>query len=305
MPGLLTLLALGLALLWAAMVLYIARRLSRPPRRTYAWAVARSLPGDPGELDEPLEFEDLRVGDPGFASLPVWSIRGGSPRGPVLIFLHGWGQSRLAVLPRLATLAPLCARVYAPDLPGHGEATGRSALGAQERERLGGLLRLAQDEAAAGGTGRPVLYGFSMGAGIAIDAAAHAPDLVGGVIAEAPYRVPATPARAVLRDAGIPYRLTLRPALFLAALVRGGDPLWRRFDRAPLAARLRCPLLVLHATGDAICPATDGEAIAAEAERGRWVPMPGDAHAGVWNRPSPAREIAARAVAEALTAPVR
>ena len=50
LAGLLVTLAIGLVLAYGASVVYCAWVLTHPPRRTYAWAVSRSLPGEPGEV---------------------------------------------------------------------------------------------------------------------------------------------------------------------------------------------------------------------------------------------------------------
>ena len=65
-------LALSLALLWAISTASIAWMLTHPPRRTYASAIARGRPGDPGELDRPREFHSWSFRTRGMR-LPVWS----------------------------------------------------------------------------------------------------------------------------------------------------------------------------------------------------------------------------------------
>ncbi len=50
MPGLLTLLGVGLLIAMAFGVWHTARTLGRPPRRTYSWAVARAKPGARGAI---------------------------------------------------------------------------------------------------------------------------------------------------------------------------------------------------------------------------------------------------------------
>src|SRR4051794_37254269 len=91
--GLLTLLLVGLGLAILAVTWYTIYLLTRPPRRTYASALARSRPGDPGQLPpgprgarkwSAWKFEW------GGLSLPVWDIEGDAPEGPVMILSHGW-----------------------------------------------------------------------------------------------------------------------------------------------------------------------------------------------------------------------
>lgn len=273
--GLLLLLLLGLLAGLGAMTAWTAWLLSRPPRRTYAAAVARGRPGDPGELKLPLEFREWRFVSRG-RRFPAWEVRGGRPGAPTLIISHGWGDSRVVMLGRIAALAPLFSRVIVWDLPGHGDAPDRCRLGTREAEDLAALVDAAmrRDEAL-------VLYGFSLGAGVSIVAAAQMKDRpLSGVIAEAPYRVPRTPARNVLKQLGLPWRWNLPPALRLLGVRERG------FDRADWASRVRAPLLVLHGARDAISPLEDGEAIARAAPMGRLVVAPEGEHLNLWTEPT-------------------
>jgi pimeloyl-ACP methyl ester carboxylesterase len=61
---------------------------------------------------------------------------------------------------------------------------------------------------------------------------------------------------------------------------------WRGFDRAVLAARVKCPLVVLHGDLDAVCPVADGEAIAQAAARGKLVVVRGGGHLDLWSEPA-------------------
>lgn len=299
MLGLAGLLLVGLLTGAALLVAYTAWVLAHPPRRTYAAALASGRAGDPGELTPPLPFTEFQFSS-GSHRFSAWDVPGGDPRGPVLVFLHGWGDSRIGALSRIESLAPAAARLIAWDLPGHGEAPGVSAQGADEvRVVLDLLAELLHAARGAATEPQPpvVLMGWSMGAGIALHTAAEAAGrglTVHGVIAEAPYRLPATPARRMLVSWGLPWRLNLAPALWLLGALHGVGPRWKGFDRRVVAARLACPLLVLHGDTDAISPPQDGEAMC-EAGRGRLVVVPAAGHYGLWTTPAH-RETASRAV---------
>lgn len=289
--GFVILLLVGLAALWLAVVLITVRMLTRPPRRTYASALARGKPGDPGELPTPRAFSSWSLTVPG-GELPVWDIPGdapGSGSGRVIVaMVHGWGDSKIGALSRLGAVLPVCARVVAVDLPGHGEAGPRPrfTLGVREPEVCAALvreLRRQEPEAAI------VLHGWSLGAGAAVAAAGREDVPVAGVIAESLYRVPPTPARGVLTMYGLPHRATLRPALLLLALRLGqgaGEGLsWTRFDRAARARDLRARgvrLLVLHGSADEICPPEDGRAVA-EAGGGELIVLDRKGHTDLWS----------------------
>jgi pimeloyl-ACP methyl ester carboxylesterase len=165
------------------------------------------------------------------------------------------------------------------DLPGHGEAPGRCSLGVDEADDLVALVeRVAGDAPVA-------LYGWSLGAGMSIAAAAR-DGRVAGVIAEAPYRLAITPARNVMRMNGLPYRMNLPVAMGLVGLRLGVGVGWRGFDRADLASRLACPLLVVHGSTDEICPIVDGREIAGAAPRGEIVVIEGAGHNDLWSEPA-------------------
>ncbi len=288
--ALLVLLLMGAALAAALLALYTARVLTRPYRRTYASALAKGRPGDPGELPGPggprafSSWEHQWGGE----RMPVWDIVGDDPAGPVILFSHGWGDSRIGGLSRAGALAPSASRLVLWDLPGHGEAGGSCALGTREVAALRALIEAVDAQ-------RPlVLYGWSLGAGVSIAAAAGPapgtprPTPPAAVIAEAPYRLPATPARNVLRAWGLPYRVNLPLALAGLGVRLGVGPSWRGFDRAALAARLPCPLLVIHGERDGVCPPEDGAAIARAAPVGTLALIPGGGHAGLWTDDSTA-----------------
>lgn len=305
MWGLLALLGLGLAIALALGAWITGHHLRRPPRKTYGWALARNLPGDPGELDESLAFEslelDLRADDPdlkGFGLSPVWDIEGSDPSGPVIIWTPGWGDSRVGALARIRHLAPVAKRVIAWDPPGQGEAPGRWPMAIREDRMLCELARWAQREHEAA----LVLAGSSMGAGLSIVSAVRLAETAGveviGVIAEAPYRRPTSPARNYLRATGHPHSWNIQSvyALMGARLGAGWD--WskahagRGFDRGNWASELLCPLLVLHGDRDVISDPEDGRSIAADAACGELVMIEGGGHNDLWLKPEFERQCA-------------
>lgn len=347
--GLITLLALGYAIFIGGCALLIARRLRRPPRRTYAWALRKGIPGDPGELTPPLEFTEREItwtapGSRRAVTIPIWDVRGGlasggasgaiSGGGPVVVLTPGWGDSRVGGLARLSAIAPHCSRILLWDPPGLGasEFSSRDRAHAQpSRDRQGAdsppatsassrgscaprwsmsvhdhlALLVVLDEMIAPGDASPiVLFGWSAGAGASILAAeascaraaernepraqamgssrAHRPNIA-GVIAEAPYRLPWTPARNVLRSADMPWFLCGPLAFASLGLRLRVGPIWRGFDRAAHAAKLlnRTLTLILHGDADEVCPIDDGRAIA-HAAGAQLVEIPGGRHNDLW-----------------------
>ncbi len=309
--GLLILLALGFVVYWTFLVLVTLDALRKPSRRSLAWCLARSQPFEPTELRTPREFECSEITEPApthsirlttrTTTCPVWTIPGDDPAGPVAIFSHGWGESKQAVLQRLDALAPVCSAIVSWDMPGHGDASpGACRLGINEHRALGELIETVAESLAPD---RPiVLVGFSMGAGVSLRAAADNPDRVAAVIVEAPYRLPQTPAQNVMQLKGFPYRLNLRPALAITGLLADRNPTWQGFDRAAIASRLSCPLLVVHAIADEMCPLADGRAIADAAPDAEIVEIAGASHTDLWQQPEP-REAAMQAVQAFIRSP--
>jgi len=296
--GFLILLATSLALGWLMLVVYTAWLLTHPARRAYAFAVARNLPGDPSELaladssgaaPRGLEYSQWTFRSRG-ADLPVWDVQGLDPRGPTIIMTHGWGDSRVVMLPRLGALASLASRLVLWDLPAHGDApTGTFTLGLHEHEDL--LALIERIGAAPNGI---VLFGASLGAGSSIVAASESPARIRAIIAEAPYRIPPVPARRVFRVRSMPTQTNLLPAMALIGLRLGGGLSWALspdaggFDRALHAARLpsSIPLLVLHGSDDLVCPVEDGRDIAKAAPRGTIEVVEGAGHNNLWTDPA-------------------
>ncbi|MFI4855936.1 MAG: alpha/beta hydrolase [Phycisphaerales bacterium JB065] len=304
--GLLALLALGLAIAITLGAWITGHHLRRPPRKTYGWALARNLPGDPSELADSLHFDslelDLRGDDPELRNLghsPVWDIEGGDANGPVIIWTPGWGDSRVGSLARVRHLAPLAKRVIAWDPPGQGDAPGLWPMAVREDRLLVDLARWAHETHAT----PIVLAGSSMGAGLSMVAAVTLQESssvpVVGVIAEAPYCLPKIPASMYLRAVGHPHTWNIEIVYGLMGMRLGAGANWekahagRGFDRAQWAASLQCSLLVLHGDLDVISPPEDGQRIAEAASQSELVLIEGGGHNDLWLKPEFERECVA------------
>ncbi|CAN5844229.1 hypothetical protein BH11PLA1_BH11PLA1_14050 [soil metagenome] len=279
--GLVVILAAGALLAWGMVVCIVAWQLTHPPRRGSTWALAKNRPGTPAELAPPLgprAFEPLVYSSThGRGEFPAWRIAGDLSGGPLMLFAHGWGDSRVTSLARIAHLARHARAVVAWDIPMHGDRAAplragdpprMLTMGVAEVDDLCDIARALHDESPEVPL---ILAGFSLGAGLSIAAAAR-PDvapLIAGVIAEAPYTLPATPAANVMRLRSLPAGITIDAALLLAGMLARNPRGWRgvggAFDRARSAARLTCPLLLIHSRRDEICPIADAEDIAAAA----------------------------------------
>jgi pimeloyl-ACP methyl ester carboxylesterase len=266
MIGLLILMAIALALLIALLTGMLAWEMRHPPRHTAAYALARGLATDPGDLD--LKYESWTLDRPGGEQLPVWDIQSPkskvqSPNSLIAVFIHGWGHSRIDALARIRPFDQLCDRIIMYDLRGHGEASGTTRLGDHEEEDLLALLdRL--------GAGPFILVGHSMGAVIALRAAMKrtrqrsavsdqpAKDQIAGIVAYGPYCEFHRSLIGRLRVAGFPSR----PITDLALLVHR---LWgiRPANIAPIQLQsLGVPMLVIHGEQDLVAPIEHSRRIA-------------------------------------------
>ena len=279
--GLMQLLAIGFLVGIVGLIVYTAYLLTHPHRRTYAWAVSRHQPGDPGELDEPLSFEPCEI-ETERGSIPYWDIEGRDPNGPVVLMTHGWGSSRQGALKRMSAIADDAARIIAWDLPGHGEAPGNARMGCDEHKIALVLLD------SLGELEQPlVLFGWSMGAGISLALCAQVQNSrpVSGVICEAVYNRPATPARAVLALRGMPHRLNLSPAIALLGYRLGVGARWSGFDRDQIAREIVVPILLLHGDRDPVSPITDAIAVREAAKYAELCTIEGGGHNNLWVDP--------------------
>ncbi len=175
--GLLILFAFAAAWIVAIGTLALIHHMRHPFRKTFAVAMARGKPTDPRELGLAAREVTFRFDD-GETS-PGWIIEGKKSEsaaftgdasrspGPTIVLTHGLNDSRFGALKRVPSLVPFASRVVIYDLRGHGDSTAKvTTLTAKEPDDLIAVMNQVDD-------GTPfVLVGHSMGAGIAIVAAA-------------------------------------------------------------------------------------------------------------------------------------
>jgi carboxylesterase len=194
-----------------------------------------------------------------------------------VLLVHGFTGSPWDVRPLAEALARAGFRVRALLLPGHG-TTPAALLGVRHGDWTAAVEAALLEEAREGG-GRPVgLAGLSMGALLAAQAAARQPGAVGALVLMAPVlglRGPRMALARLLTRAGLLERLwpwlpkrstdIEDPAERAAAPVLHALPAGRLHDLftlqrlvRPALARVRCPALVVSASGDHVV--TEGSA---------------------------------------------
>ena len=280
--GLIQLLTIGFILYLIVLIVYTMWGLTHPYRQTYASAMSKHYPGDPSELDEPLEYEEREVsGSKG--KLYTWIVKGKNPDGPVIVMTHGWGSSRLGGLKRLPPIAEIASQVILWDLPGHGDSTSNTRLGTSEHHDLLSVIESCVDTDDA-----PLfLFGWSMGAGVSLAGARQWGDRIKprGIICESPYVDAVTPARNVIRLRGIPYRLNIRPAIGLLGIFFGVGPKWKGFARDSIASKITPPILIIHGDHDPVCPLEDAQQIAKSAPDATLIIIKDAGHNNLWTDP--------------------
>jgi pimeloyl-ACP methyl ester carboxylesterase len=235
----------------------------------------------------------------------VFAATGGKPFNPdlpVVIFIHGAGMDHTVWTLQTRFFAHHGRAVLAVDLPGHGRSEG-SALGSIEA-LADWTARLIE----AAGAGRAAVVGHSMGALVALETAARAPDRVWALaLLGAAAAMPVHPdlLAAAARGDHDAYDLVVSwgygrrahlggaraPGLWmlgsgLRLLERGRD----RTLGADLAAcnaykggldaagRVRCPTLLLLGEADRMCPPAQARALAARIDDQRTVILPRAGH---------------------------
>lgn len=296
--GLLILFAVAYALLIAIGTAGVLWQMNRPRRKTLAVSLGKGGPGDPADLG--LEGEEVTFNLSDGSKSPGWIVGGDRSDGPIALVIHGHRDSRFGSLYRAQMLRPYVAATAVFDLPGCGDAEApRCLMGQREADDVFAVIHGLPPELIEG---KPiVLLGYSMGATIALKAAAppeaspEAPPEadrehptaprdsprqvaeVAGVIACAPYRL----WDEGLRGQFAKRRLPAWPIVPLVGLMMRLFPWFGErpgFDRAQDAAAFAGPVLVLHGDADQICPLDAGRRIAEAAPAGELVVIPGGTH---------------------------
>lgn len=232
----------------------LARMLLRPPRMTDGKALyllRRMSPADLGLPFEPMSFDLPATDRSPPTTLAAWWIEAAAASDKTVILIHGYGDAKVGAIAWAPTWRSLGYHCLAIDLRAHGESGGTMTTGGvRERDDLDLLINqlLARRPAQ---TRQVVLFGISLGGGVALATAARRDDLA-AVITDsvfADYTAAAT-EHGELIGAPLPSLLpwTIRWAERLAAI---------RFDDAkPLSTlpNCECPVMLIHGDADPFVP---------------------------------------------------
>ena len=192
------------------------------------------------------EKVDLDVG----IHLVGWLFRTERPRRGLVVYLHGLGDNRSSGISIAQHFNAQGFDLLAYDSRAHGESGGDACTyGFYEKKDLSGVLDKL-------GSGPIVAFGVSLGAGIALQAAAEDPRIA-VVVAVAPIsdlrtaateRAPFFASRANIAEA---FRMAEREGAFRADDV----------NPAAAAAKIHAPVLVVHGADDQETPPAHSERV--------------------------------------------
>ena len=228
----------------------------------------------------PLRHETLSFENDG-VTLAGWAFRADPSRRGWLVYLHGIADNRESGIGFAQRFVPQGYDVLVYDSRAHGESTGSAVTyGVREKEDL----RKALD---AVGAERAILFGCSLGASVALQAAAGDPR-VAGVIAQSPF----ADLRSIAHDR--------RPFVFTrakteSALALAGKRGAFDVDEASVlraAPHVRVPVLLIHGDADRETRASHSRRIFdALAGRKELLIVPGAGHDDTLARPETWRRI--------------
>jgi len=189
-----------------------------------------------------VEAVQLRTAD-GLAILG-WRVAAARADAPVVLYLHGNGGSLAHRAPRVARFQRQGWGALFVQWRGFGGNPGAASEAGLIEDARAGLAALRAEGVAAD---RVVLWGESLGTGVAIRLAAEQPQAIAAVVLESPYtsmldlarrHYPLLPSGLLLRD---------------------------RYDSLSRIAQVRAPILVLQGGRDTLVPPAMGRALAAAA----------------------------------------
>ncbi len=210
-------------------------------------------------------FVTLPTGDaeaPVAQRLELWWLPHANTAAPTLLYFHGTFRTVFQNLPKIDALRAAGFSVLAVEYRGWGLSTPITP--SEPSIMQDAATAWAELQRREPRPGSRVLYGHSMGSGVAVDLASrlHAGSDYGGLILESGF----TSFTAIARSAG-----------FVAGLLANASK--ERFASIEKIGRVDAPLLMIHGSADTTIPLQLGAELFAEANQPKtWLTVEGGAH---------------------------
>jgi len=174
----------------------------------------------------------------------AWEAPAPDGRAPVVLYLHGNGGHVAYRAERIAAFQRLGWGALVVQWRGYGGNPGAPSEDGLGQDAQAGLAHL---RAQGVGTARTVLWGESLGTGVAVRLAAEQPDAAALLVLESPY--------TSLLDLAKRHHPLLPSGLLLRD----------RYDSLSRVAAVRVPMLILQGAGDTLVPPEMGRRLQAAA----------------------------------------
>ena len=248
--------------------------------------VFRATPG------QPAGFAGLRAGDSAFTlavpganpavpdALQLWWLPQADPNAPALLYLHGTFRNLYQNIQKINALRQAGFAVLAVDYRGWGDSTpivpSEASIYADANSAWAELVKRQPDPR------RRVIYGHSMGGGVAIELAhrKHVGADYAALVTESTFtRWPDVGAANGVLGSVL--------SLFSS----------QRFDSIAKIGQVDAPILMLHGSADTTVPVTLGRQLRDAAPKGtRWVEIAGGSHSNLQRDAPEAYQAALRAL---------
>jgi pimeloyl-ACP methyl ester carboxylesterase len=278
---LLVLLTFAVFLLTVTLILLVVgpTLLLKPRRRSADFYRSIGRPSSPEQAG--LRYEELVIRTPDGIRLSSWLVKSDGPATGTVVYLHGVADCKIDGIPLARLLRDNAYNVFLYDARRHGESDGLyCTYGYYEKNDVVSVLDYLRSRPDLGDS--PIaLFGTSMGAAVAIQAAAIDPR-VRAVVAENSF--------ATLRSIFDDYqkRMIKLPFHYLRNLVIKRSELMARFraaDVSPIEAvkNISIPILVIAGERDTLIRTDYSRKLfAAAGEPKTFYSIPGASHSDTW-----------------------